>query len=91
MAWRGTLCGWSQLNAGAAFASYLLSPLNTVSVGASGAIFGLFVVSVLTRLQLNLRSLLVSVYVGVSTCWLGMVKAGLLTGAVVAFPQCLSM
>ncbi|KAF5835352.1 hypothetical protein DUNSADRAFT_7518 [Dunaliella salina] len=49
---------------GAAFASYLLSPANTVSVGASGAIFGLFAVSVLSRLQLNLRSLLESLVLG---------------------------
>ena len=54
--------------AGAALASYLLSPINTVSVGASGAIFGLFVVSVLTRLQFNLRSLLVCMCVLVCVC-----------------------
>ncbi len=45
---------------GAALASFALSPRNSVSVGASGAIFGLFAVSVLSRLAaFNIRRFLV--------------------------------
>eukprot|EP00197_Chlamydomonas_leiostraca_P014666 CAMPEP_0202868426 /NCGR_PEP_ID=MMETSP1391-20130828/10874_1 /ASSEMBLY_ACC=CAM_ASM_000867 /TAXON_ID=1034604 /ORGANISM="Chlamydomonas leiostraca, Strain SAG 11-49" /LENGTH=234 /DNA_ID=CAMNT_0049548599 /DNA_START=244 /DNA_END=948 /DNA_ORIENTATION=+ len=50
---------------GAAAASVLLSPANTVSVGASGAVFGMFAFSVLSRLtSLNLRRLLESIVLG---------------------------
>lgn len=49
---------------GAAAASYFLSPRNAVSVGASGAIFGLFAVSVLVRLRWDLRRLLEGAILG---------------------------
>ncbi|KXZ42613.1 hypothetical protein GPECTOR_130g574 [Gonium pectorale] len=54
---------------GAALASLLLLPATsnghiTVSVGASGAIFGLFAVSVLTRLRWNLKQLLEAAVLG---------------------------
>ncbi|GLC45299.1 hypothetical protein PLESTM_001717500 [Pleodorina starrii] len=58
------LCGL-----GAALATFFLTPATsnghvTVSVGASGAIFGLFAVSVLTRLRWNLKQLLEAVVLG---------------------------
>ena len=43
---------------GASIASFLLQPKHVVSLGASGAVFGLFVVSVLCKLSLNPRKLL---------------------------------
>ena len=43
---------------GASIASYLLQPKQIVSLGASGAVFGLFVVSVLCKLSFNPRKLL---------------------------------
>lgn len=43
---------------GSSIASYLLQPRQVVSLGASGAVFGLFVVSVLCKLSLNPRKLL---------------------------------
>ncbi|CAI5461734.1 unnamed protein product [Closterium sp. Yama58-4] len=52
----GTLGLWVTYlvtGAGSNLVSWLLLPSYTVSVGASGAVFGLFVVSVLTRLQWN--------------------------------------
>jgi len=49
---------------GGALASYFLGGVRGYSLGASGAVFGLFVVSVLIRLQFNLRKLLESVILG---------------------------
>lgn len=43
---------------GASIASFLLQPKQVVSLGASGAVFGLFVVSVLCKLSFNPRKLL---------------------------------
>ncbi|EFJ44375.1 hypothetical protein VOLCADRAFT_106417 [Volvox carteri f. nagariensis] len=57
------LCG-----VGAALATFLATPASnghvTVSVGASGAIFGLFAVSVATRLRWNLKQLLEAAVLG---------------------------
>eukprot|EP00475_Leptophrys_vorax_P017512 TRINITY_DN24153_c0_g1_i2.p1 TRINITY_DN24153_c0_g1~~TRINITY_DN24153_c0_g1_i2.p1 ORF type:complete len:399 (+),score=-16.88 TRINITY_DN24153_c0_g1_i2:201-1397(+) len=50
--------------AGSNLVSWLLLPASTVSVGASGAVFGLFVVSVLTRLQWDWRRILEVVILG---------------------------
>ena len=44
--------------AGASVASYLLQPQATISLGASGAVFGLFAVSVLVKLSFNLKKLI---------------------------------
>ena len=44
--------------AGAALATLLLQARNTVSLGASGAVFGLFTVSVLCKFRLNIKKLL---------------------------------
>ena len=44
--------------AGASVASYLLQPKATISLGASGAVFGLFAVSVLVKLSFNLKKLI---------------------------------
>ncbi|KAG2488436.1 hypothetical protein HYH03_012943 [Edaphochlamys debaryana] len=54
---------------GAALATFFLTPALvsgrvTVSVGASGAIFGLFAVAVVTRLRLNLKQLLEAAVLG---------------------------
>ncbi|GIL68561.1 hypothetical protein Vafri_21820 [Volvox africanus] len=54
---------------GAALATFFLTPATsnghvTVSVGASGAIFGLFAVSVVTRLRWNLKQLLEAAVLG---------------------------
>ncbi|GLI71632.1 hypothetical protein VaNZ11_016905 [Volvox africanus] len=54
---------------GAALATFFLTPATsnghvTVSVGASGAIFGLFAVSVLSRLRWNLKQLLEAAVLG---------------------------
>lgn len=43
---------------GASVASYLLQPQATISLGASGAVFGLFAVSVLVKLSFNLKKLI---------------------------------
>ncbi|DBB17120.1 TPA: hypothetical protein ACH3X3_014199 [Trebouxia sp. C0006] len=43
---------------GASVASYLLQPKATISLGASGAVFGLFAVSVLVKLSFNLKKLI---------------------------------
>lgn len=43
---------------GASIASYLLQPKATISLGASGAVFGLFAVSVLVKLSFNLKKLI---------------------------------
>ena len=45
-------------HAGASVASYLLQPKATISLGASGAVFGLFAVSVLVKLSFNLKKLI---------------------------------
>ena len=47
-----------QCFAGASIASVLMQPRNMVSLGASGAVFGMFAVSVLTKLQFKFRKLL---------------------------------
>lgn len=44
--------------AGASIASYFLLPKATISLGASGAVFGLFAVSVLVKLSFNLKKLI---------------------------------
>ena len=43
---------------GASIASYIALPSHTVSLGASGAVYGLFVVSVLLKLSWNWKNLL---------------------------------
>ncbi|GJP45578.1 hypothetical protein CLOM_g12583, partial [Closterium sp. NIES-68] len=63
----GTLGLWVTYlvtGAGSNLVSWLLLPSSTVSVGASGAVFGLFVVSVLTRLQWNWRRIVEVVILG---------------------------
>ena len=46
------------LAVGSSIASVLMQPRNMVSLGASGAVFGMFAVSVLTKLQFRPRKLL---------------------------------
>lgn len=65
----GTIFVFLVCGVGAALANLLLTPgvvsgRVTVSVGASGAIFGLFAVSVLTRLRMNLKQLLEAAVLG---------------------------
>lgn len=43
---------------GASIASYLLLPKASISLGASGAVFGLFAVSVLVKISFNLKKLI---------------------------------
>ncbi|KAL3143560.1 hypothetical protein ABBQ38_002358 [Trebouxia sp. C0009 RCD-2024] len=43
---------------GASVASYFLQPKASISLGASGAVFGLFAVSVLVKLSFNLKKLI---------------------------------
>jgi len=45
-------------------ASVVLLPSNVVSMGASGAVFGLFAVGVLTKLRFNLRKLMEGAIIG---------------------------
>lgn len=49
---------------GANIASYFMMPRNVHSLGASGAVFGLFVVAVLSKLSWNPRKLLESAILG---------------------------
>jgi len=49
--WGGLIASYLICGAGASVASYLLLSKQSVSLGASGAVFGLFVVSVLCKLQ----------------------------------------
>ena len=44
--------------AGASVASYVLQPKASISLGASGAVFGLFAVSVLVKLSFNIKKLI---------------------------------
>ncbi|MEW5311717.1 MAG: hypothetical protein WDW38_003405 [Sanguina aurantia] len=65
----GIACVYLLCGTGAAIASFLLTPAwsnghMTVSVGASGAIFGLFIVSVLSRLKWGLRPLVEAAILG---------------------------
>ena len=46
------------IDAGASVASYLLQPKASISLGASGAVFGLFAVSVLVKLSFNPKKLI---------------------------------
>ena len=46
------------VRAGASVASYFLQPKASISLGASGAVFGLFAVSVLVKLSFNLKKLI---------------------------------
>ena len=46
------------MGAGASVASYLLQPKASISLGASGAVFGLFAVSVLCKISFNLKKLI---------------------------------
>lgn len=52
------------MHAGANVASYFMMPRNVHSLGASGAVFGLFVVAVLSKLSWNPRKLLESAILG---------------------------
>lgn len=53
------------LGTGASLASFFLLPTSSISMGASGAVFGLFAVSILTRLRkLNVRLLLEGAILG---------------------------
>ena len=45
------------LVAGASLATFLIESQNTVSMGASGAVFGLFAVAVLLKLRFSFRKL----------------------------------
>lgn len=79
---------------GAAAASFFTTPAVwkgavTVSVGASGAIFGLFAVSVLTRLKMDLRRLLEAAILGnfVVRQVLGEAKAQMAGGLVIGGMQ----
>jgi len=65
----GVWASYLATGAGASLASYLLLPATThgaqvVSLGASGAVFGLFAVSVLVRLSWDWRKLLESLVLG---------------------------
>ena len=46
------------MGAGASVASYMLQPKASISLGASGAVFGLFAVSVLCKISFNLKKLI---------------------------------
>lgn len=46
------------MHAGASVASYILQPKASISLGASGAVFGLFAVSVLCKISFNLKKLI---------------------------------
>eukprot|EP00850_Spirogloea_muscicola_P018412 SM000168S02611 [mRNA] locus=s168:147428:150044:- [translate_table: standard] len=54
----GVLASYLMTGVGANLVSWLLLPGNNVSVGASGAVFGLFAVSVLVKISWNWRKLL---------------------------------
>ncbi|PNH10040.1 putative rhomboid protease ydcA, partial [Tetrabaena socialis] len=60
----GVVAAFLVCGVGAALAAILVMPSNVVSVGASGAIFGLFAVSVMARLRPNLKSLLEATVLG---------------------------
>jgi membrane associated rhomboid family serine protease len=49
---------------GASLASFFLMPRNVVSMGASGAVFGLFIVSICTKMKFDLRRLLEGAILG---------------------------
>ena len=51
-------------NPGASVASFVVEPRNTVSMGASGAVFGLFAVAVLLKLRFNFRKLVECLVLG---------------------------
>lgn len=53
LGWGGLLFAYAFCGVVANFVSLVLLPANTVSIGASGAVFGLFVVSILSRLSLR--------------------------------------
>ncbi|EPS57722.1 hypothetical protein M569_17095, partial [Genlisea aurea] len=50
--------------AGANLVSWLILPRNAVSIGASGAVFGLFAVSVLVKMSLDWRKILEALILG---------------------------
>ena len=52
------------LAAGASVASFLVEPRSTVSLGASGAVFGLFAVAVLLKLRFNFGKLVECLVLG---------------------------
>ena len=83
-AW-GVVFVYAVTAAGAAAVSVLTQPhlSNAVSVGASGAVFGLFAVSVLTRLSLDPRRLLEAAILG--NFVVGQVLVDLLWGYVRVF------
>lgn len=60
----GLLVSYLVTGIGANIVSWLLLPRNTICVGASGAVFGLYVISVLLKLRWNWRNLLEVIILG---------------------------